>query len=129
MTKNLKFYFKEYKKELLASKEINYLIDAELYLSHRFLDSKVYEIGLGKNSIKIKFLSLEGGKKEVIEDRISFKGDKLYVDFNYKDYGGGISQVLLEEVEGFNVFNKDNLFYINLKLKNERERFYCYEKI
>lgn len=132
LTKNLIFYVKEYKKFIPMEKELNYLLDAEMYLNHRFWDNMVEEINLNEDYIIVKFwreVPGTNGKLESIKDKIVIKGDKLYVDFNYTGNKGNPLHVLIENIENFNLVEKENLFYIKLKVKNKEERIYCYEKV
>ncbi len=132
LTKNLIFYVKEYKKFIPMEKELNYLLDAEMYLNHRFWDNMVEEINLNEDYIVVKFWREVPGTKdelESIKDKIVIKGDKLYVDFNYTGNKGNPLHVLIENIENFNLVEKKNLFYIKLKVKNKEERIYCYEKV
>lgn len=57
LTKNLIFYVKEYKRFIPKEKELNYLLDAEMYLNHRFWDNMVENIKINKdkNYILVKF--------------------------------------------------------------------------
>lgn len=113
-------------------KELNYLLDAEMYLNHRFWDNMVEEINLNENYIVVKFWREVPGTKselESIKDKMVIKGDKLYVDFNYTGNKGKSLHVLIENIENFNLVEKENLFYIKLKVKNKEERIYCYEKV
>ncbi|RUR41721.1 hypothetical protein ELS18_01535 [Clostridium perfringens] len=126
------FYVKEYKKFIPMEKELNYLLDAEMYLNHRFWDNMVEEINLNEDYIIVKFWREVPGTKdelESIKDKIVIKGDKLYVDFNYTGNKGNTLHVLIENIENFNLVEKENLFYIKLKVKNKEERIYCYEKV
>ncbi|MDM0488019.1 hypothetical protein QTH65_03885 [Clostridium perfringens] len=126
------FYVKEYKKFIPMEKELNYLLDAEMYLNHRFWDNMVEEINLNEDYIVVKFWREVPGTKaelESIKDKIVIKGDKLYVDFNYTGNKGNPLHVLIENIENFNLVEKENLFYIKLKVKNKEERIYCYEKV
>ncbi|MDM0490372.1 hypothetical protein QTH10_01825 [Clostridium perfringens] len=126
------FYVKEYKKFIPMEKELNYLLDAEMYLNHRFWDNMVEEINLNEDYIVVKFWRKVPGTKdelESIKDKIVIKGDKLYVDFNYTGNKGNHLHVLIENIENFNLVEKENLFYIKLKVKNKEERIYCYEKV
>ncbi|HFE9681909.1 TPA: hypothetical protein ACGA31_000341 [Clostridium perfringens] len=113
-------------------KELNYLLDAEMYLNHRFWDNMVEEINLNEDYIVVKFWREVPGTKdelESIKDKIVIKDDKLYVDFNYTGNKGNPLHVLIENIENFNLVEKENLFYIKLKVKNKEERIYCYEKV
>ncbi|MDK0795965.1 hypothetical protein P5E92_06660 [Clostridium perfringens] len=126
------FYVKEYKKFIPMEKELNYLLDAEMYLNHRFWDNMVEEINLNEDYIVVKFWREVPGTKgelESIKDKIVIKGDKLYVDFNYTGNKEKPLHVLVENIENFNLVEKENLFYIKLKVKNKEERIYCYEKV
>lgn len=130
--KEFDFYVKEYKKFIPMEKELNYLLDAEMYLNHRFWDNMVEEINLNEDYIVVKFWRKVPGTKdelESIKDKIVIKGDKLYVDFNYTGNKGNPLHVLMENIENFNLVEKENLFYIKLKVKNKEERIYCYEKV
>lgn len=51
------FYVKEYKRFIPKEKELNYLLDAEMYLNHRFWDNMVEDIKINKdkNYILVKF--------------------------------------------------------------------------
>ncbi|HHD2821756.1 TPA: hypothetical protein ACOTHD_000116 [Clostridium perfringens] len=42
------FYVKEYKRFIPKEKELNYLLDAEMYLNHRFWDNMVEYIKINK---------------------------------------------------------------------------------
>ncbi len=120
------FYVKEYKRFIPKEKELNYLLDAEMYLNHRFWDNMVEDIKINKdkNYILVKFWR-DG---IVAEDKIEKIKNKLYVYYNYTGYGRNYSPALIENVEKFDVMEKGNLFYIKLKVKNQEERIYCYEK-
>ncbi|WP_243158549.1 hypothetical protein [Clostridium perfringens] len=120
------FYVKEYKRFIPKEKELNYLLDAEMYLNHRFWDNMVENIKINKdkNYILVKFWR-DG---IVAEDKIEKIKNKLYVYYNYTGYGRNYSPVLIEDVEKFDLMEKGNLFYIKLKVKNQEERIYCYEK-
>lgn len=126
LTKNLIFYVKEYKRFIPKEKELNYLLDAEMYLNHRFWDNMVEDIKINKdkNYILVKFWR-DG---IVAEDKIEKIKNKLYVYYNYTGYGRNYSPALIEDVEKFDLMEKGNLFYIKLKVKNQEERIYCYEK-
>ena len=120
------FYVKEYKRFIPKEKELNYLLDAEMYLNHRFWDNMVENIKINKdkNYILVKFWR-DG---IVAEDKIEKIKNKLYVYYNYTGYGRNYSHALIEDVEKFDLMEKGNLFYIKLKVKNQEERIYCYEK-
>ena len=120
------FYVKEYKRFIPKEKELNYLLDAEMYLNHRFWDNMVEDIKINKdkNYILVKFWR-DG---IVAEDKIEKIKNKLYVYYNYTGYGWNYSPALIEDVEEFDLMEKGNLFYIKLKFKNQEERVYCYEK-
>ena len=62
------------------------------------------------------------------KDKIEKIKNKLYVYYNYTGYGRNYSPALIENVEKFDLMEKGNLFYIKLKVKNQEERIYCYEK-
>ena len=113
------FYVKEYKRFIPKEKELNYLLDAEMYLNHRFWDNMVEDIKINKdkNYILVKFW-----RDGIVAE------DKLYVYYNYTGYGRNYSPALIEDVEEFDLMEKGNLFYIKLKFKNQEERVYCYEK-
>ncbi|MDM0591905.1 hypothetical protein QTH26_01660 [Clostridium perfringens] len=51
------FYVKEYKRFIPKEKELNYLLDAEMYLNYRFWDNMVENIKINKdkNYILVKF--------------------------------------------------------------------------
>lgn len=55
--KEFDFYVKEYKRFIPKEKELNYLLDAEMYLNHRFWDNMVENIKINKdkNYILVKF--------------------------------------------------------------------------
>lgn len=55
--KEFDFYVKEYKRFIPKEKELNYLLDAEMYLNHRFWDNMVEDIKINKdkNYILVKF--------------------------------------------------------------------------
>lgn len=120
------FYVKEYKRFIPKEKELNYLLDAEMYLNYRFWDNMVENIKINKdkNYILVKFWR-DG---IVAEDKIEKIKNKLYVYYNYTGYGRSYSPALIEDVEKFDLMEKGNLFYIKLKVKNQEERIYCYEK-
>ncbi|MDH5085815.1 hypothetical protein QTH04_04420 [Clostridium perfringens] len=120
------FYVKEYKRFIPKEKELNYLLDAEMYLNHRFWDNMVEDIKINKdkNYIVVKFWR-DG---IVAEDKVEKIKNKLYVYYNYTGYGRNYSPALIEDVEEFDLMEKGNLFYIKLKVKNQEERIYCYEK-
>lgn len=120
------FYVKEYKRFIPKEKELNYLLDAEMYLNHRFWDNMVeyIKINKDKNYILVKFWR-DG---IVSEDKIEKIKNKLYVYYNYTGYGRNYSPALIEDIEKFDLMEKGNLFYIKLKVKNQEERIYCYEK-
>ncbi|WP_242982670.1 hypothetical protein [Clostridium perfringens] len=124
LTKNLIFYVKEYKRFIPKEKELNYLLDAEMYLNHRFWDNMVEYIKINKDEdyIVVKFWR----KGIVEENKIEKKEDKLHV--YYISSGENRNHILIENVEEFDVVEKKNLFYIKLKVKNQEERIYCYEK-
>ncbi|HFF9307145.1 TPA: hypothetical protein ACG0NJ_000351 [Clostridium perfringens] len=102
------------------------MLDAEMYLNHRFWDNMVEDIKINKdkNYILVKFWR-DG---IVAEDKIEKIKNKLYVYYNYTGYGRNYSPALIEDVEEFDLMEKGNLFYIKLKVKNQEERIYCYEK-
>lgn len=124
LTKNLIFYVKEYKSFLANEKEFNYLLNAEMYLDYRFLNRRVEEVTVNPNKdyISIKFWE----KEKLLEDKIEKGRTTLNVDFIR--YGASNPFPLLNGVEKFDVIEKENLFYIRLKVKNQDERVYCYEK-
>lgn len=127
LTKNLIFYVKEYKRFIPKEKQLNYLLDAEMYLNHRFGDNMVEDIKINKDKDYIVVKFWRNGM--VAEDKIEIIKSKLYVYYNYTEYGGNYSPALIENVEEFDVVEKENLFYIKLKVKNQEERVYCYEKV
>lgn len=118
------FYVKEYKRFIPKEKELNYLLHAEMYLNHRFWDNMVEDIKINKDEdyIVVKFWR----KGIVEENKIEKKEDKLHV--YYISSGENRNHILIENVEEFDVVEKKNLFYIKLKVKNQEERIYCYEK-
>ncbi|WP_271841264.1 hypothetical protein [Clostridium perfringens] len=87
-----------------------------MYLNHRFWDNMVEYIKINKekNYIVVKFW-----RKGIVED-------KLHV--YYISSGENRNHILIENVEEFDLVEKKNLFYIKLKVKNQEERIYCYEK-
>ncbi|MDZ4991611.1 hypothetical protein GNF80_01305 [Clostridium perfringens] len=124
LTKNLIFYVKEYKSFLANEKEFNYLLNAEIYLDYRFLNRRVEEVTVNPNKdyISIKFWEEE----KLLEDKIEKRKNTLSLSF--VRYGEYYSHALLDDVEKFDVIEKENLFYIRLKVNNQDERVYCYEK-
>lgn len=124
LTKNLIFYVKEYKSFLDNEKEFNYLLNAEMYLDYRFLNRRVEEVTVNphKDYISIKFWEDE----KLLEDKIEKRKNTLSLSF--KRYGEYYSHALLDNIEKFDVIEKEDLFYIRLKVKNQDERVYCYEK-
>lgn len=102
------FYVKEYKRFIPKEKELNYLLDAEMYLNHRFGDNMVENIKINKdkNYILVKFWR-DG---IVAEDKIEKIKNKLYVYYNYTGYGRNYSPALIEDVEKFDLMEKEIYF-------------------
>lgn len=84
----------------------------------------VEDININKDEdyIVVKFWR----KGIVEENKIEKKKDKLHV--YYISSGENRNHILIKNVEEFDVMEKGNLFYIKLKVKNQEERIYCYEK-
>ena len=124
LSKNLIFYFKILKENIKESKELNYIINAEMYLDNRFLDKRVEKLVVNDkhNFILIDFW--EEDKR--INDKIELKKNNLCV--TYSRYGKYYVNSILDNVESFDVIDKKDLFYIKLKPKGMKERIYCYEK-
>lgn len=95
-----------------------------MYLDYRFLNRRVEEVTVNPNKdyISIKFWEEE----KLLEDKIEKRKNTLSLSF--VRYGEYYSHALLDGVEKFDVIEKENLFYIRLKVKNQDERVYCYEK-
>lgn len=124
LTRNLIFYVKEYKSFMLDEKELNYILNAEMYLDYRLLDNNIETITINesKDFINIKFWE----KDLLLEDKIEKLKSTVSVTFNR--YGKYYSRSLLDGVEKFDILEKEKLFYIKLKVKGQEERVYCYEK-
>lgn len=124
LTKNLIFYVREYNSFLANEEEFNYLLNAEMYLDYRFLNKRVEEVIINPNKDYISIKLWEDGK--LLEDKIEKRKNTL--DINFLRRGKYYYHALLENVEKFDVIEKDDLFYIKLKVKDQDERVYCYEK-
>ncbi|MGG5462463.1 hypothetical protein [Clostridium sp. B9] len=124
MTKNLIFYVKEYRNELEKNKGFNYLLNGEMYIDYRVNDKNVEEIIINENtdSITIKFKEND----KLYEDRIEKGITSLRV--LYSRYGEHYIHSIIDNVEYFDVVDKNNIFYIKIKVIGEKERIYCYEK-
>lgn len=84
----------------------------------------VEDIKINKDEDYIGVKFLRNGIVE--ENKIEKKEDKLHV--YYISSGENRNHILIKNVEEFDVMEKGNLFYIKLKVKNQEERIYCYEK-
>lgn len=124
LTKNLIFYVKEYKSFISEEKELNYILNAEMYLDYRFLNSRIENIIINENKDFINIKFWENGM--ILEDKIEKLKNGVSITFNR--YGEYYSRSLLDGVEIFDVLDKENLFYIKLKVKGQEEKVYCYEK-
>lgn len=124
LTKNLIFYVREYNSFLANEEEFNYLLNAEMYLDYRFLNKSVEEVIINPNKDYISIKLWEDEK--LLEDKIEKRKNTL--DINFLRRGKYYYHTLLENVEKFDVIEKDDLFYIRLKVKDQDERVYCYEK-
>lgn len=124
LTKNLIFYVREYNSFLANEEEFNYLLNAEMYLDYRFLNKRVEEVIINPNKDYISIKLWEDEK--LLEDKIEKRKNTL--DINFLRRGKYYYHTLLENVEKFDVIEKDDLFYIKLKVKDQDERVYCYEK-
>ncbi|EGT3615691.1 hypothetical protein FHH43_05485 [Clostridium perfringens] len=118
------FYVREYNSFLANEEEFNYLLNAEMYLDYRFLNKRVEEVIINPNKDYISIKLWEDGK--LLEDKIEKRKNTL--DINFLRRGKYYYHALLENVEKFDVIEKDDLFYIKLKVKDQDERVYCYEK-
>lgn len=75
----------------------------------------------------VEYIKINKDEDYIVEEnKIEKKEDKLHV--YYISSGGNRNHILIENVEEFDVVEKKNLFYIKLKVKNQEERIYCYEK-
>ena len=88
-----------------------------MYLNHRFWDNMVEYIKINKDE---DYIGVKFWRKGIVEE------NKIHV--YYISSGENRNHILIENVEEFDVVEKKNLFYIKLKVKNQEERIYCYEK-
>lgn len=124
LTRNLIFYVKEYKAELEENKNFNYLLNGEMYIDYRLNDKNVEEVLINEKMDRITIRFRENDK--LYEDRIE-KG-RISLNVIYSRYGKHYEHSIIDNVEYFDVVDKNNIFYIKIKVIGEKERVYCYEK-
>ncbi|MGL5245671.1 MAG: hypothetical protein ACRC7R_10895 [Sarcina sp.] len=118
-------YISEFKDYLRYSKEFKYLSDIDMYISSRVNGVKVKNIYCNENELKFEFINREN-KKQV--DTMRKKRDNLVIKYKKEYEPSTIEYTMLKSVENFEVYDKDNLFYVYIKQKNSEERIFCYEK-
>ncbi len=144
-------YIKEFKNEIHASTNYNYMLSASIYIESLIFDDSVLcvlennngcELKIYKNNEKsgMNIIKINKDNKLVIEhyrlnneesdleldDEISNFYDDVFL-LNDRNYTKVATNTILKDVESFYVVENRNIICITLKQYGGDERIFCYE--
>lgn len=115
-------HLREYKENSNSSKVYKYLLNAESYINSRLNESKINSLTIKENKI---IINIDNKFNQI--DIIRKNGDLLIVEYK-KPNTNTTYNVILRNLENFNVHEKDKLIYVIIKQKGENQKVFCYGK-
>lgn len=124
-------YIKEFKNEINASTNYNYILSASMYIENTIFDDNIENISVDDNKLKVYISSEESLEVNEIKVKEISKINKLVVE-RYRlnsigTYERVATNTILKNVENFYVVQNGKIITIFLKQYNGEERIFCYE--
>lgn len=115
-------YLKEYKENSNSSEVYKYLLNTESYINSRLNESKIKSLIIKDNKI---IINIDNKFNQM--DTIRKHRDLLIVEYQ-KSNTNNTYNVILRNLENFNVYEKDKLIYVIIKQEGKEQKVFCYGK-